>query len=149
MGINIAVTITDDSAVLTALVGDPKKFAARYWGQAPLYRAADEAWAAELLTVDDIETLLLTGARVPTFRLVRDGRRLPQEEVCRPLRLAGRQLDDVADPERIGAAVADGATLVAQGLERTSLRVGELCRSLERAPWITMPKRECTRRQTG
>ena len=130
MGINIGVTTHDDSAVLAGLVGDLDAFAEKHWGRRPLFRVAGEEWS-RLLSVDDIENLLATGARTPTFRLVRDGERLPVDKSTRPVRIAGQLLHDVADPERIAAALRDGATLVAQGLETTSLKINRICRGLE------------------
>ena len=121
-----------DLALLGRLVGDLERFAADHWGRAPLRRRADGDWS-DLLTVADIEEQLLEGARGPTFRLVRAGEVLPRDRSTRPVRLGGEVVTDAADVERISAAVADGATLVLQGLQRTSLRIARLCRALERA----------------
>lgn len=121
-----------DLALLARLVGDVERFAADHWGRAPMRRTADGDWS-DLLTVGDVEEQLLQGARGPTFRLVRSGEVLPRAGSTRPVRLGGEVVDDAADVERISAAVADGATLVLQGLQRTSLEIARLCRALERA----------------
>ena len=48
------------------------------------------------------------------------------------MRLGGRPLDDVADPAKVAARFAEGATLVLQGLHRYWLPLTRFCRSLER-----------------
>ncbi|MDP1819610.1 MAG: cupin domain-containing protein [Acidimicrobiales bacterium] len=121
-----------DVALLQELVGNVDEFSERHWGQRSLHRSTGRGFT-ELLTVDEVERLLLTAARRPTFRLVRDGVRIPPERSTMTLRLGGQSLDDVADLGRIAAAVDEGATLVLQGLQRTSLPVARFCRSLEQA----------------
>ncbi len=121
-----------DLALLERLVGDPVRFDADHWGQRSLLRSTGGSFD-DLLSVDALEQLLATSARRPTFRLLQDGRTLPPERSTRPVRMAGARLDDVADVARIAEAVDGGATLVVQGLQRTSPEVARLCRSLERA----------------
>lgn len=121
-----------DLAVLRDLVGDVDEFAGTVWGRRPLHRSSGRTFG-DLLSVPSIERLLTSAARRPTFRLVRDGTTLPPERSTRVVRMAGAVLDDVADLDRIAAAVDEGATLVLQGLQRTTLELAELCRSLERA----------------
>lgn len=115
---------------LDDLVGDLATFEAQHWGRQPLHRRATVELST-LLDVDTIETMLGSGARRPTFRLVHEGVTLPPERSTRPLRLAGRVVDDAADVGRIGEAMADGATLVVQGLQRTAPAIARLCRTLE------------------
>lgn len=122
----------DDERLLSAFVGDLDRFARDHWGRRPLHRRAVTG-LPHLLSSTEIETLLLTGARRPTFRMVRAGSTLAADASTRPTRLGGQVVDDVADLERIGRAMADGATLVMQGLQRTSLHLAGVCRSLERA----------------
>ena len=121
-----------DLDLLASLVGNPEHFVEHHWGRRPLHRNAGDALDG-LLTVGGIEELLVSSARYPTFRLVRDGMTLPRARSSRTVRLGGKDLDDVADLSRIAAAVDDGATLVMQGLQRTSLHLARFCRSLERA----------------
>ncbi len=131
MGINIAVTVPkEDRDTLAALVGDLDTFASEHWGLRPLHR---QAGAAPVLRVEDVESLMLTGARPPTFRLVNNGERFGPERSTRPTRLAGQRIADVADLERIAMEVGNGATLVVQALEKTFLPVAELCQALTRA----------------
>ena len=121
-----------DLRLLARLVGDLDRFAGEHWGQRSLHRVGAGPFD-DLLTIDAIEDLLRTGARRPTFRLVRDGSPLPPERSTRSVRIGGARLDDVADLARIAAAVDEGATLVMQSLQRTSIPLGHLCRALERA----------------
>ncbi len=124
--------VDPDVAQLTRLVGDVDRFAAEHWGRQPLLRKSDQD-LTKLLSLERVEAMLLAGARWPTFRLVRDGTPLEPRRFTSTVRLGGRALDDVADVARISVEVADGATLVMQGLQRTSLELSQLCRSLERA----------------
>lgn len=121
-----------DEAQLARLVGDLDVFAGEHWGRHPLHRASGGAFT-DLLSVAEIERLLASGARRPTFRLVQDGATLPPGRSTAEVRLGGRVLDDVADLAAIAATVDAGATLVLQGLQRTSLLLARFCRSLERA----------------
>jgi len=121
-----------DRSVLSALVGDIDQFNELTWGRRPMHRATGQTFE-HLLSIERIEALLLAGARRPTFRLVQEGVTLPAERSTRPLRLGGRRLEDVADVETIADALHGGATLVLQGLQRTSTELAEFCRSLERA----------------
>lgn len=117
---------------LSSLVGDIETFAAEHWGIAPLLRRTGLDFTP-LLDVDAVEALLLSPARRPSFRLVRDGETLPPARSTRTVRFGGARLDDVADVGRIADAVHDGATVVLQGLQRTWSPLLDLCRSLERA----------------
>ncbi len=121
-----------DGALLARLVGDVDHFASSIWGRRSLHRTSGTSFE-DVLSIDGIERLLASAARRPTFRLVRDGVTLPVDRSTRTLRMAGATLDDVADLARIAGAVDEGATLVLQGLQRTSIELAELCRGLERA----------------
>jgi len=121
-----------DIALLARCIGDVDRFARDHWGRRSLHRSSGAAFT-DLLSIDEIEHLLLATARRPTFRLVRDGVTLPAERSTAAVRVGGARLDDVADLARIAGAVDDGATLVLQGLQRTSLTLAAFCRSLERA----------------
>src|SRR5690606_35645833 len=79
------------------------------------------------------ERLLEAGLRRPAFRLVRDGATLPESAGCRPRRIGGRRLEDVADPERIADALADGTTLVLQSLQEIDTGVASFADALMRS----------------
>ena len=127
-----AVTATADQtgSVLARCVGDIDEFAARHWGRHAFLRPAAGSFC-DLLTLDDIELLLRLGARRPTFRLVKDGTTVPPAECTRTLRLGGRLVDDVADPARVPALMADGATLVLHSLQHTWAPLAGFCRDLQ------------------
>jgi bifunctional lysine-specific demethylase and histidyl-hydroxylase NO66 len=125
------------SGVLAALVGDPEAFATEHWGRAPLLRRAESrsvrgADVASPLTVEDVDHLLTSsGLRWPGFRLVREGRTLPRATYTRSGRIGGQQVTDLADAGKVLDLVADGATLVLQGLHRSHPPVADLCDALE------------------
>jgi hypothetical protein len=121
-----------DVALLERVVGDVGIFARQHWGQRPMLRSSGGGFG-DLLSVDEVERLLLSAARRPSFRLVQDGATLPPERSTSTVRIGSTRLDDVADLDRIAEAVDGGATLVLQGLQRTSLTLADFCRSLERA----------------
>ncbi len=121
-----------DRAVLARCVGDVERFAADHWGRSPLLRRAAGTFT-DLLDLAAVEEVLGSAARRPEFRLVRDGSTLPSDQITTTLRLGGRTVEDVADPGRVGEALADGATLVLQSLQRTWPPLTRFCRSLERA----------------
>ncbi len=112
------------------LVGDANTFATS-WASRAVVRRTDEDFET-LFTVADAEQLLAAGLRRPAFRLVRDGVTLPDSACTRPIRLGGRDLDDVADLERIASELDGGATLVLQGLHRTHPRAAAFASALER-----------------
>ena len=126
------MTFDPDLLTLARFVGDPDEFAARYWGSAPLLRRTGHDFT-DLFSVQRIELMLLEAARIPTFRLVRDGKPLDPKRYCTTARLGGGPVDNVADIDRIATEVAAGATMVMQGLQRTDLTISALCHSLERA----------------
>src|SRR5680860_1232697 len=90
-------TTPDDSVVdapaLTRLVGDAAGFLDEAWGRTPRHIAANDAvvGAAGLLTLDDVDRLVASsGLRAPAFRLVKQGRTLPQADVTRRVRIGSR-----------------------------------------------------------
>ena len=131
--------MTDPSAVagsgaLADLVGDPEAFATERWGRAPLLRRAASRPGRDTspLTVDDVDHLLTSsGLRWPGFRLVKEGRTLPRTQYTRSGRIGGQQVTDLADAAKVLDLVADGATLVLQGLHRSHAPVADLCEALE------------------
>jgi len=122
-----------DTELLARLVGDVQRFSREHWGRTPMRRSTGARFD-DLLSVGAIERLLTMSARRPTYRLVQDGATLPPDRSSRPVRIAGQRFDDVADLARVATAVADGATLVLQALQRTWLPLATFCRSLE---WAT------------
>ena len=118
---------------LARCVGDTKGFLDRHWGRVPLHRAgADESGFADLLSLDDVDHLVSsTSPRLPTFRLVRDGRPLDAGRYTRTARVGGRAVSGVGDPRRVFEEFSDGATIVLQGLQRYWGPLTRFCRSLE------------------
>jgi bifunctional lysine-specific demethylase and histidyl-hydroxylase NO66 len=121
-----------DRTALADLVGDVDLFASDHWGRRPLHRRA-RCDLSGLLSVDEIERMLLSSIRRPSFRLVQDGTTLPSERSTGTVHFGGRRVEDVADFTKITTALDAGATLVLQGLQRTSLDMARYCGQLERA----------------
>lgn len=96
-----------------------------------MLRRADGEFT-DLLDLAAVEEVLGSAARRPEFRLVRDGTTLPVDRITTTLRLGGRSVSEVAEPGRVGEALADGATLVLQSLQRTWPPLTRFCRQLER-----------------
>jgi lysine-specific demethylase/histidyl-hydroxylase NO66 len=118
---------------LARCVGEVDRFFDRHWARAPLHRAgADQAGFADLLSVADVDHIVsATSPRLPTFRLVREGRPLDTRQYTRTGRLGGRPLPGVGDPRRIFEEFDGGATIILQGLQRHWEPLTRFCRSLE------------------
>lgn len=123
------------SRALARCVGDIDRFVAEHWDRAPLYRpGADADSFADLLSLDDCDRLVTaSGLRAPAFRLVKDGQTVPSSRVTRTARIGSRPVSDLVDAEAVFAEVAQGATLVLQGLQRSWPPVADLCAELEAA----------------
>jgi bifunctional lysine-specific demethylase and histidyl-hydroxylase NO66 len=123
-----------DAPSLSRLVGDAAGFLDASWGRVPRFLPASREWAgpAGLLTLEDVDHLVASsGLRAPAFRLVKQGRTLPTAEVTRRVRIGSRPVSDLVDVDAVLRAVADGATLVLQGLHRSFAPVAAFCRDLE------------------
>ena len=115
---------------LRRCVGDVERFAATTWGRRTMIRRATGGFD-DLLDVAAIEALLTDLARRPTFRVVRDGRPVAVAEYTLRTRVGGASIDDVADIDRILDLVANGATVVMQGLQRHWAPLARFCLDLE------------------
>ncbi|MGH8861362.1 MAG: cupin domain-containing protein [Jatrophihabitantaceae bacterium] len=114
--------MTDDGAALRRCTALPvADFAARVWGRtALLTRAAELAGGFDdLLDADAVDELVSRrGLRTPFLRMAKDGSVLPAKQFTRGGG-AGAGIADQAADDRVLAQLADGATLVLQGLHRT------------------------------
>ena len=119
-------------AALARCVGDVDRFAAELWGRQP-FVWRDRGCFTDLLTTEDVETLLRSAGRRPSFRLVRDGQTLPPAASTRPVRIGATVVDDAADLARITALAGSGATIVLQGLHHLWPPLERFCGRLERA----------------
>ncbi|MDP8976505.1 MAG: cupin domain-containing protein [Actinomycetota bacterium] len=117
---------------LARCVGDAGRFLGEHWTRSPLHRRSSNGKGfADLLSLDDVDHLVSTFPRQPTFRLVRDGRPLDPATYTRTARLGGRAVSGVGDAARIHEELHAGATLVLQGLHRYWPAVMRFCRDLE------------------
>ncbi len=126
------------TSALARCVGDVEHFVANHWGREPLLVTADARCGSsrrdafgDVLSLDALDDLLARGARIPTVRMIVDGSPLAPSQFCSPTRLGGQDLDDVVDPVKVVARLADGATLVLQSLHRTSAAVGAFVAELQ------------------
>jgi len=108
-----------------------EEFLGSHWEREPLHVARGEPGRFDdLLSARDVERALEEpGLRVPGFRLVKAGEQLggyTTELSWRPQPFTG-----VAETSRVVEEVANGATLVLQGLHLTRLSTAAYCRELE------------------
>ena len=119
---------------LSRCVGDVPPFLDRYWGQGPLHRAGADAGAfGDLFSLDDVDRFISSSSpRLPTFRLVRDGKPLDPARYTKRATVGGQPVTGLGDPGRIFDEHRRGATIVFQGLQRSCPPLTRFCRSLER-----------------
>lgn len=119
---------------LERCVGDAAAFLAGPWTRAPhLVRSADPGAFADLLTVADVDRIITaSGVRTPAVRLIERGVPVPPSRYVRTARMGSRTVTDLVDPGRLLDLHASGATIVLQGLQRSSPGVQSFCRDLER-----------------
>ncbi|MCA1692242.1 MAG: cupin domain-containing protein [Actinobacteria bacterium] len=118
---------------LARCVGDVPTFLDRYWGRAPLFtEEADPAAFRDLFSLEDVDRLVSSSfARLPAFRLVREGRPVPPSRYTRTARLGGQTVSGVGDPGKVLDELQAGATIVLQGLQRYWPPLSRFCRALE------------------
>jgi lysine-specific demethylase/histidyl-hydroxylase NO66 len=132
--------VTSPRDVLAGVVGDVARLTDHVRERRPLWLPAAERdpeavrAAVALLSVADVDRLVATsGLRAPAFRMVREGRTLPIGSLTRKVRIGSRPVDDLVDVDAVHDALAEGATLVLQGLHRSWPPVANVCRALEDA----------------
>ncbi|MDQ4069770.1 MAG: cupin domain-containing protein [Actinomycetota bacterium] len=118
---------------LARCVGDVRGFLDRHWTRAPLLRTRADADAfADLFSLDDVDRFVASSSpRLPTFRLVKDGRPLDPSRYTRTARVGGQSVPGMGDPGRIFDEFRAGATIVFQGLHRSCPPLTRFCRHLE------------------
>src|SRR5918992_1426358 len=123
------------TGALERCVGDVGRFAEEHWGRKPLYRpGADPEGFAGLLDLGDVDHLVTeTLLRMPSFRVVKEGKPLDPKTYTQTIRIGGRLVERTIRPDRVLAAFDDGATIVLQALHRQWPPVSRFCRELELA----------------
>ena len=118
---------------LARCVGDVRGFLDHHWTTAPLHRpGADASAFADLFSLDDVDRFVASSSpRLPTFRLVRDGKPLDPARYTRTARVGGQSVSGMGDPGRIFEEFRGGATIVFQGLHRSCPPLTRFCRALE------------------
>jgi len=94
------------------------EFVSKYWGQAPLLSRPAGGFA-DLFGPDAVDDLLSThGLRTPFVRVAKEGKVLPASSFTGSGG-AGAEVNDQVLDEKVLGLLADGATIVLQGLHRT------------------------------
>ena len=138
-------------ALSRAVAVEPGKFAAAYWGKAPLLSRAGELAGpdgfADLFSPAAVDELLSRrGLRTPFLRVAQQGKVLPADRFTGGGG-AGAEIGDQVLDDQVMQLYAQGATLVLQGLHRLwpplidySRRLGaELRRPLQVNAYLTPP----------
>jgi lysine-specific demethylase/histidyl-hydroxylase NO66 len=140
----------ESPALSRAIAVEPGKFAAAYWGRAPLLSRAAELGGAgftDLLSPAAVDELLSRrGLRTPFLRVAQRGSVLPADRFTGGGG-AGAEISDQVIDDKVMRLYAEGATLVLQGLHRLwpplidySRRLGvELRRPLQVNAYLTPP----------
>jgi len=121
------------SAALERCVGEAQRFLAEAWAKRPvLYPSADPEGFADLLSLDDVDAIVSSmSLRLPTFRLIKDGKTLPESSYTKSGRTGSKTMTGIADPVRIFGLFDQGATIVLQGMHRYWPPLARFCRELE------------------
>ena len=121
------------SPALARCVGDVDRFLRDAWNRRPALREHEEGTTFDdLISVDGFDRLVTGSAlRLPTFRLVKDGKTLPSSSYTRSARTGAVTATGVADPRRVLAHFGRGATIVLQGMHRFWPPLTAFCRELE------------------
>ncbi len=109
------------TALTRCVACSAQEFAEEHWGRAPrLSRAAElRSDFTDLLTTAAVDGLVSErGLRTPFLRMAKDGAVQPAASFTRGGG-AGAGITDQAADDKVLAAIADGSTLVLQGLHRT------------------------------
>ncbi|MGA5820225.1 JmjC domain-containing protein [Kitasatospora sp. NPDC094028] len=112
--------------VLAELVGDADAFAEALENRRPqVFRTA--GWPAGLPRPGELDAVLRGGLlRVPYVEMVQGGEVVAPERFCTARTVAGRREEGWADPGRIAALLAEGATLLLPQLDQWHAPVREL-----------------------
>ena len=112
---------TGGTALARCVACSTQTFADEHWGRAPRLSRAAELGSdfTDLLSVAAIDALVSEhGLRTPFLRMAKDGAVQPAASFTRGGG-AGASVADQAADDKVLTAIADGSTLVLQGLHRT------------------------------
>ena len=119
---------------LDLLSGDAHGFLTGPWASYAHVHKADADVLRELLSLDDVDTLLTsTALRAPALRVAQDGAVLPSSRFTRHATISGESLTGLVDARKVVDLYDGGATLVLQGLHRYWQPLTLLVRDLERS----------------
>ena len=119
---------------LDLLSGDAHGFLTGPWASYAHVHKADAVVLRQLLSLDDVDTLLTsTALRAPALRVAQDGAVLPSRRFTRHATISGESLTGLIDARKVVDLFDGGATLVLQGLHRYWQPLTLLVRDLERS----------------
>jgi lysine-specific demethylase/histidyl-hydroxylase NO66 len=122
---------SDPAAALARCVGDVDRFLTETWSKCPLHHVSGATFD-DLMSFSDVDHVLSTmSLRLPTFRLVKDGKTLPPSSYTKAGRIGSTTMAGIAEPSKIFQRFAEGATVVLQGVHRYWGPLAEFCRNLE------------------
>jgi hypothetical protein len=113
--------LTGDAALARCVACSAREFAEGHWGRAPRLSRAAELPSAfdDLIDATAVDELVSErGLRTPFLRMAKDGAVQPAASFTRGGG-AGAAIADQAADDKVLSALADGSTLVLQGLHRT------------------------------
>ena len=101
---------------LDLLSGDAHGFLTGPWASYAHVHKADADVLRELLSLDDVDTLLTsTALRAPALRVAQDGAVLPSSRFTRHATISGESLTGLVDARKVVDLYDGGATLVLAG----------------------------------
>jgi hypothetical protein len=112
---------TGGTALARCVAGSAQSFADEHWGRAPKLSRTTELGSdfTDLLTAAAVDELVSErGLRTPFLRMAKDGAVQPAASFTRGGG-AGAGIADQAADDKVLAAIAEGSTLVLQGLHRS------------------------------
>ena len=113
--------VTGDTALARCVARSASEFEAEHWGRAPLLSRATElpSGFGDLIDPAAVDELVSErGLRTPFLRMAKDGAVRPVASFTRGGG-AGAAIADQAADDKVLSALADGSTLVLQGLHRS------------------------------
>jgi ribosomal protein L16 Arg81 hydroxylase len=122
-----------DALELTLAPVAPDDFLAEHWERRPLRVSRDEPGRFDrVLSRRDAEWLVCSaGARVPAFRLARDGVQIPLATYTEDIPWRPGRFSGLARVERVAEHYAQGATIILQALHLHWHPAAVYCRALE------------------
>lgn len=120
---------------LSLCVADVDEFFAKYWLKGPaIFRQVSKSHFCEAMPLVEVEELLnFRGIRADQLRVVVEGRALDRTHFSRWGEFAHSPVQGIVQPARVFAALADGATIVLDDVNKYSRPAMILCQDISRS----------------